>query len=124
MTDFPDFSLPPEVQAGLAELRETFSKAQQQDASVYAWQQERNDQRDAALFRSAQAVDELEKMVAEMQRHSEELRRQADAEEQLNRQLEREATARAKSDKKYFWLGALVSLAVSVGIALLTRCLT
>lgn len=52
--------------------------------------------------------------IAALEAQLEELRRQADAQEQLNKRLAEEAVARSKDDKKYFWFGALVSLTVSM----------
>ena len=63
-------------------------------------------------------TDELRRQADELQRQADELRRQAEAQESIHEQLKEEAADRAHDDKKYFWLGALVSLVT----ALLVEC--
>lgn len=56
-------------------------------------------------------------MVVRLERfeeHIAELQRQADAQERMDQALRDEAAARAKDDKKYFWLGALVSFVTAM----------
>lgn len=47
---------------------------------------------------------------------SEQLQRQADAQEEIRQQLNEEERSRSQDDKKYFWLGVLTSLIVSMTV--------
>lgn len=48
------------------------------------------------------------------QKVSSELRRQADAQSHIEEHLKEEAITRAKDDRKYFWLGALISFVAAI----------
>lgn len=53
-------------------------------------------------------------LLEPINRQAEELKRQADAQELLISELKQESKDRTKDDKKYFWLGALISLVTAI----------
>lgn len=58
--------------------------------------------------------DALQKQLDQTKRELHEMKKQTEAQKKIAKTLEKEALDRARDDKKYFWLGALVSLVTSL----------
>lgn len=68
-------------------------------------------------------LNELKRQADAQEQQIDELKRQAAAQENIHMQLQEESKSREKDDKKYFWLGAIVSLGISAVIEVLSRLL-
>lgn len=59
-------------------------------------------------------VAALKEQTDSLNRQVDELRRQADTQSHIEEHLKEEAVTRAKDDRKYFWLGALISFVTAM----------
>lgn len=79
-------------------------------------------------IRAAKSLSEIEKSLDnKLQQHAEQIgdaladiakqqKSQAESQKNISNNLEEESLSRAKDDKKYFWLGALVSFLISMTV--------